>query len=139
MLRCCMQLCTGSHLGCDHAAVLVRGGKPHRAARLHYKHPCALLLGNRWPLHRLRMSSSALLLHHLLFAVVALQSAPHVSGAAALLWRLFPGCKAADISQALKASAQKLPDQSDLAAGSGLLRVDRAYDWILKNKACAKD
>jgi hypothetical protein len=65
-------------------------------------------------------------------------SAPHVTGAAALLWRLFPGCTAADISQAIKESAQKLPDQPKLSAGAGLLRVDLAYDWMLRNKTCAK-
>lgn len=65
-------------------------------------------------------------------------SAPHVTGAAALLWRLFPSCKAADISQAIKQSAQKLPDQPQLAAGAGLLRVDLAYDWMSRNKACAR-
>jgi hypothetical protein len=65
-------------------------------------------------------------------------SAPHVAGAAALLWRLFPTCKAADISQAIKQSAQKLQGQSELAAGAGLLRVDLAYDWMRRNKACAK-
>ncbi|KAF6263172.1 peptidase S8/S53 domain-containing protein [Scenedesmus sp. NREL 46B-D3] len=64
-------------------------------------------------------------------------AAPHVAGAAALLWRLFPACKAADISQAIKQSAQKLPDQPQLAAGAGLLQVDQAFDWLKKNKACA--
>lgn len=72
-------------------------------------------------------------------------AAPHVSGAAALLWRLFPACKARDISDGLKGSARPLPRQAgipadgpDLAAGSGMLRVDAAYEWMLKNKACAR-
>lgn len=64
-------------------------------------------------------------------------AAPHVSGAAALLWRLFPNCAASVISEALHKSAEKLADDS-IAEGSGLLRVDRAYDWMQRNKNCAK-
>jgi hypothetical protein len=71
-------------------------------------------------------------------------AAPHVSGAAALLWRLFPNCRASDIADALKTSAQRLlqdqtpVDGRDWAAGSGLLKVDKAYDWIQQNKNCAR-
>lgn len=68
-------------------------------------------------------------------------SAPHVSGAAALLWRLFPNCQAAVIAEGLHKSAEKLPGQTsdhDLAAGSGMLRVDKAYDWLHQNTDCAK-
>eukprot|EP00775_Hariotina_reticulata_P013547 gene13547-13674_t len=71
-------------------------------------------------------------------------AAPHVSGAAGLLWRLFPDCKARDIADALKSSAQRLvqdqksADGRDWAAGSGLLKVDRAYDWIQRNNKCAQ-
>jgi hypothetical protein len=67
-------------------------------------------------------------------------AAPHVSGAAALLWRLFPACRAADIAAGLKQSARRLPGQvgiPDLSAGYGLLRVDAAYDWLRKHKPCA--
>jgi hypothetical protein len=68
-------------------------------------------------------------------------AAPHVSGAAALLWRLFPHCKAADIATGLKMSAQRLPGQPsvpDYTAGYGLLKVDRAHTWLAQNKACAQ-
>eukprot|EP00878_Enallax_costatus_P019914 GHUV01021027.1.p1 GENE.GHUV01021027.1~~GHUV01021027.1.p1 ORF type:complete len:380 (+),score=60.83 GHUV01021027.1:465-1604(+) len=64
-------------------------------------------------------------------------AAPHVSGAAALLWRLFPNCPAAVISEGLHKSAEKLADES-IAEGSGMLRVDRAYDWLQRSKDCAK-
>jgi hypothetical protein len=68
-------------------------------------------------------------------------SAPHVSGAAALIWRQFPRCKAADIANALKMSAQRLPGQTqvpDYAGGYGMLKVDMAYEWIKKNNPCAQ-
>jgi hypothetical protein len=68
-------------------------------------------------------------------------AAPHVSGAAALLWRLFPECKAADIAEALKMSAQRLPGQlqvPDYAGGYGMLKVDKAYEWIQKHNPCAQ-
>ena len=68
-------------------------------------------------------------------------AAPHVSGAAALLWRQFPACKAADIANALKLSAQRLPGQQqvpDYAAGYGMLKVDKAFEWIKKNNPCAQ-
>jgi hypothetical protein len=68
-------------------------------------------------------------------------AAPHVSGAAALLWRQFPDCKAADIAAALKMSAQPLPGQQqvpDYAAGHGMLKVDRALAWIHANNPCAQ-
>lgn len=63
-------------------------------------------------------------------------AAPHVSGAAALLWRLFPECKASEITHAIKMSAQRLPGQvqvPDYAAGYGMLKVDKAYQWLIKN------
>jgi hypothetical protein len=69
-------------------------------------------------------------------------AAPHVSGAAALIWRQFPRCKAADIANALKMSAQRLPGQTqvpDYAGGSGMLKVDKAYEWIKKNNPCAQE
>jgi hypothetical protein len=68
-------------------------------------------------------------------------AAPHVSGAAALLWRLFPQCKAADIAEALKMSAERLPGQlqvPDYAGGYGMLKVDKAYAWIQKHNPCAQ-
>lgn len=66
---------------------------------------------------------------------------PHVSGAAALIWRQFPDCKAADIAAALKMSAQRLPGQlqvPDYAGGHGMLKVDKAHEWIKKNNPCAQ-
>lgn len=67
-------------------------------------------------------------------------AAPHVSGAAALLWRQFPDCQAADIAEAIKKSAQRLPGQlqvPDYAGGHGMLKVDKAYEWIQKHNPCA--
>lgn len=65
-------------------------------------------------------------------------AAPHVSGAAALLWRLFPQCTAAAIADALHRSAEKLPGQAasgrDMSAGYGMLRVDRAYKLLQTTK-----
>jgi subtilisin family serine protease len=52
-------------------------------------------------------------------------AAPHVSGAAAILWALRPDLAAADIVNALEANADRVPS-TDLGYGSGILNVARA-------------
>ena len=52
-------------------------------------------------------------------------AAPHVSGAAALLWELRPDLQAADIATALRTSADKA-SSPDAGYGSGILNVARA-------------
>jgi len=52
-------------------------------------------------------------------------AAPHVSGAAAILWALRPDLAAADIVAALRSSADKVAS-SDEGYGSGILNVARA-------------
>src|SRR5207237_276464 len=49
-------------------------------------------------------------------------AAPHVSGAAAILWGLRPDLAAADIAAALRASADKV-GSADSGYGSGILNV----------------
>jgi subtilisin family serine protease len=56
-------------------------------------------------------------------------AAPHVSGAAALLWGLRPDLQADDIFQALQASADHV-GSSDLGYGSGILNVGRAVAML---------
>jgi len=52
-------------------------------------------------------------------------AAPHVSGAAAILWALRPDLAAADIAAALRSSADKV-GTADAGYGSGILNVARA-------------
>ncbi len=52
-------------------------------------------------------------------------AAPHVSGAAAILWALRPDLAASDIVQALEANADK-PPSPDPGYGAGILNVARA-------------
>jgi hypothetical protein len=52
-------------------------------------------------------------------------AAPHVSGAAAILWALRPDLAAADIAEALRSNADKV-GSADAGYGSGILNVARA-------------
>src|SRR5260370_13320473 len=52
-------------------------------------------------------------------------AAPHVSGAAAILWALRPDLAASDIAAALRSSADKV-GTADAGYGSGILNVARA-------------
>jgi subtilisin family serine protease len=52
-------------------------------------------------------------------------AAPHVSGAAAILWALRPDLSAADIAAALRANADRV-GTADAGYGSGILNVARA-------------
>jgi subtilisin family serine protease len=52
-------------------------------------------------------------------------AAPHVSGAAAVLWALRPDLSAADVTAALRNSADKIAS-SDAGFGAGILNVARA-------------
>ena len=52
-------------------------------------------------------------------------AAPHVSGAAAILWALRPDLAAADIAEALRANADKV-GTADAGYGAGILNVARA-------------
>ena len=56
---------------------------------------------------------------------------PHVSGVAALVWSLNPGKSAADIREALEASAQDLGSEGrDDYFGHGLVRADKAMEFL---------
>ena len=59
-------------------------------------------------------------------------AAPHVSGAAALLWALRPDLVAADIAAALRSSADKVASP-DPGYGSGILDVARAIERIRRD------
>jgi hypothetical protein len=56
-------------------------------------------------------------------------AAPHVSGAAALLWALRPDLDAAEIVETLRASADHVAS-TDLGYGAGILNVGRAVGMV---------
>ncbi|HEX8969782.1 MAG TPA: S8 family serine peptidase [Chloroflexota bacterium] len=56
-------------------------------------------------------------------------AAPHVSGAAAILWALRPDLSAADIADALEANADKM-GSPDSGYGAGILNVARAVSAL---------
>ncbi|HUR61779.1 MAG TPA: S8 family serine peptidase [Candidatus Thermoplasmatota archaeon] len=57
-------------------------------------------------------------------------SAPHVSGAAALVWNAHPTYTNVQVRQALEATAQDVgPAGRDTASGAGLVRADRALAY----------
>src|SRR5438552_4412442 len=53
-------------------------------------------------------------------------AAPHVSGAAAILWALRPDLAASDIAMALRAHADRVASSTDSGYGSGILNVAHA-------------
>lgn len=57
-------------------------------------------------------------------------AAPHVSGAAALLWSLAPGHSAGQITRLLLGTAEKLPSLSPEQQGAGLVRADLACQKV---------
>lgn len=57
-------------------------------------------------------------------------AAPHVSGAAALLWSLAPNHSANQVLRILYSTAEKLPSLSSEQQGSGLVRADLACKKI---------
>ena len=58
-------------------------------------------------------------------------AAPHVSGAAALIWSHFPTKTATEIREALIGSTLDLGDPGrDKKYGYGLLQVDKAYERL---------
>ncbi len=66
-------------------------------------------------------------------------AAPHVSGAAALLWSFYPQCTNAEIRQALTATAEdKGTAGRDNYYGFGIVKAKQAHDY-LANNGCAAD
>lgn len=63
---------------------------------------------------------------------------PYVSGAAARLWSLFPGCSAAEVREALEKTARRFDGKEgrDDAYGHGVVQIKDAYDY-LRDKPCA--
>ncbi len=64
-------------------------------------------------------------------------SAPHVSGAAALLRALRPKLGPAAVSRLIRASARRLPGFAPIAAGSGLLQTAKAAAIARRRAACS--
>lgn len=58
-------------------------------------------------------------------------SAPHVTGAIAVLWRACPDCKNTDIINCLKSTAKDLGDKGrDNVYGAGLIQTHDAYGCL---------
>jgi subtilisin family serine protease len=59
---------------------------------------------------------------------------PHVSGVAALVWSYFPSCTAANIRNALTATALDVGDPGrDDKTGAGVVQAKAAYDYLKAN------
>lgn len=64
-------------------------------------------------------------------------AAPHVAGAAGLIWRACPSCKRDDVWGCLSSTAEDLGDAGrDDYFGEGLVQADLAFQCMLESSCC---
>jgi Subtilase family len=64
-------------------------------------------------------------------------AAPHVAGAAGLIWRACPSCTRDDVWGCLESTAEDLGDEGrDDYFGKGLVQADFAFQCLLESDCC---